>query len=62
MQEQMAEVSAASDALCNGPRQSGRAIEVDCLPTPPALSQRERSYRNSSFSLFDSNYPEYCMV
>lgn len=62
MQEQMSEVSAASDTLCNGPSQSGRALEVDCLLTPPALSQRELSYRNSSFLLFDSNDPEYCMV
>lgn len=44
MQEQISEVSAASDALCNGSRQSGRALEVDCLLTPPALSQREISY------------------
>lgn len=62
MQEQVSEASAASGALCNLSKHNGRALEVDCLVTLPAPSQRQISYLNSSFLLFDSNYPEYYMV
>lgn len=62
MQEQMPEFRAASGVLCHVFRQNERALEVDCGVNLPAPSQRERSYVSSSFLLFDSNYPEYCMV